>query len=76
MVLDPGRAGFPRQHDDREEKGCAEQRHDDRGVASQSHKIEEARRQITSFLRLPNERCDVADRDPGITRSPERDLGV
>ena len=76
MVLDPGCAGFPGQHNDREEEYCPESGHDDRGVASKPHEVEEARRQITSFLGLTNQRCDVADRDPGISCSPKRDLGV
>jgi hypothetical protein len=76
MILDPGRAGFPCQHDDRKEDCCPEYGHDDRGVASEPHDVEEARHQITSFLGLTNQRCDVADRYAGIAHSPKRDLGV
>ena len=76
MVLDPGRAGFPRQHNDREEDGRPKEWHDDRGVASQSDKIQEPRSQITSFLGLSNERRDITDRDAGRARGPDRDLGV
>lgn len=76
MILDPGCAGFPRKHNDREEDGCPESGHNDRGVASEPHEVEEARCQISSFLGLSNERGDVTDRDPGITCGPERDLGI
>ena len=76
MVLNPGRAGFPSEYDDRKEDGCPKEWHDDRGMASQSHKIQEARCQITSFLGLSNERCDIADRDASITCGPKRYLGV
>ena len=48
MVLDPGCAGFPRQHDDCKEDCRPEEWHEDRGVTSQSHQIKEARRQIMS----------------------------
>ena len=72
MVLNPGRAGFPSEYDDRKEDCRPKEWHDDRGVASEPHEVEEARCQITSFLGLSNERCDVADRDPGISCSPKR----
>jgi hypothetical protein len=76
MVLDPGCAGFPRQHDDCKEDCRPEEWHEDRGVTSQSHQIKEARRQITPLLSLPNKWGNVTDRNPGRARSPERDLGV
>jgi hypothetical protein len=76
MILDPGRAGFPRQHDDCEEEDRPDKGHEDRGVTSQSHQIKEARRQITPLLSLPNKWGDVTDRNPGIPRSPKRDLCI
>jgi hypothetical protein len=76
MVLDPGCAGFPRQHDDCKEDCRPEEWHEDRGVTSQSHQIKEARRQITPLLSLPNKWGDVTDRNPGIPRSPKRDLCI
>lgn len=76
MVLDPGRAGFPSEYDDREEDCSPEYGHNDRGVASEPHNVQEARCQIAYFLGLSNERRDIADRDAGITYSPKRDLGI
>ena len=76
MVLDPGCAGFPGKHDDREEDCRPEEWHNERGVASESDEVQEPRRQITSFLGLSNERRDITDRDAGRARSPERDLGI
>jgi hypothetical protein len=76
MVLDPGCAGFPSEYDDPKEDCRPKEWHDDRGVASKPHQVEEARCQITPLLGLSNERCDITDRNPGIPRSPKRDLCI
>ena len=76
MILDPGRAGFPGEDDDRKEDCRPEQRHDNRGVTSQANQIENPRSEITSILGLADKWSDIADRDPNGPCCPERHLGI